>query len=243
MGLTSAFRDGGFVDVVDLVLGVVGLGVAVAAVARMRSGTGRVLGSLAVGIGLAILGAAALGFWQARRVTDAAVASPGVLVSQKERIQREGYTESRGALDFGLGFAFLPVLLGAVASIVSTRRQRRPVTLPAAMLGGAGLLAVADVLMLASPLPGHDLPAGDPAWHLLDAHYEITACLEPRASCAPGDWARDCETLESALHPAADSMFYGVPQTAPDPSKVPEVDVPKLVAACRAHTPAAPRKP
>ena len=229
-----AFRDGGFADFVALLLGVAGVGLTIAAVARRGSRVGRLLGTVAVGIGAAILGVAALGTWKARRLADRSVAA-STLTSMNDRIRREDYAEARRALEFGLGFAAVPVLLGGVLLIAGRRQDRGGIALPATVLGAAGILAAADLVMLAQPLPGRDLPAGDPVWHLLDAHFEISSCIEPNVACTSDDWGRGCSTLDSALHPAPGSTFYGVPQTPADPSKVPEVDVPKLVAFCHAH--------
>ena len=113
---------------------------------------------------------------------------------------------------------------------------------PGTMLGVAGLLVVADVVTLALPLPGRDLPMGDPAWHVADAYSMISACLAPDGHCGPTEWTHFCSSLDTALHPAPGSTFYGVPQAPPDLTKVPDINVPKLLDACAAHAAAAGRR-
>ncbi len=235
MELWYAFREGGAADYLNLLLALIGLGLAIGAIAKARSPSGRVLGIASIGAGIVILGVGTLGAWSGRVRTDGAVSGASVMQSQKDRIRREGYVESSRAIDFGLGFATIPFLLGGVALVMATRRERRSMALPGTMLGVAGLLVVTDAVTLARPLPGRDLPRGDPAWHVVDSYYQVSACLPPGGYCSPADWTRTCGALDSALHPLPGSTFYGVPQTAPDLTKVPDIDVPKLVDTCRAH--------
>ena len=240
--LWSAFREGGFANNVNLLLAMVGLGLAISAAAMARGKSGRLLGALSLGVGVLILAIGTYGAWSGRTIATAAVSGESVMQSQKDRIQREGYMEAAHTLDFGLGFAAIPVLLGAAVLLVGARREQASLAMPVGLVGLAGLLAVGDVTMLIQPLPGRDLPRGDPAWHLVDAYYMVTACAPSAGHCAAEGWRGACSALDSALHPPPGSMFYGVPQTAPDPAKVPDIDVPKLVATCAEHRASPPHR-
>lgn len=159
MDLSRAFHYSGAANKMGLFLAVIGIGLAVAAVVKLRrGGTGRGLGAAAVGVGVLVLAAGAGGTWHSRQRTDEAVSLGGLGQSQKETLRRAGYADSRYALDFGLGFAAVPVLLGGVALVAATRKQRRGVGLPVALLGLAGLAAAGDIAMLGQPLPGSDSP-------------------------------------------------------------------------------------
>src|SRR5204863_2486631 len=137
--------------------------------------------------------------------------------TQAERIRREGYLEARSCAKFGTGFALLPLLAGALAIFAAPRRRNEPPPAPFggfatpgtptatpdggtgagafSALGVAGLLVLADVLVLARPLPGRALDVSDPAWQLLDARDEIDG----------GDLAEGCRDLETALERSATS--------------------------------------
>jgi hypothetical protein len=235
MTLWRAFLDGGSVDYLDLLLSLVALAIASAAAVKARAPIGRALGAVAAGVGVAILLFATLGAWRGRSVADAATDSGAIAPGLRDRVRREGYAESNKAIDFGLGFAAIPLLLGGAVLVAATRRDRRSVALPAATLGAAGVLAIVDVLTVLRPLPGRDLPTGDPAWHLVDASGAVTECSAPGGHCSAADWEHACGSLDTALHPEPGSTFYGVPQVPPDLTKLPDIDVPKLLEVCRAH--------
>jgi hypothetical protein len=106
------------------------------------------------------------------------------------------------------------------------------------MLGVAGVLALGDTAMAVQSPPGRDMAVDDPAWRLLDANEELAPCTASAAACTDGEVRAACNALEDALHPTAGPGFlHGARREAPDPSKVPEVDVPKLVAFCHARAP------
>lgn len=242
MTLWRAFLDGGLADKLNLLLFLVGLPLAIAAIAKARGPSGRVLGAAATFAGLAILLVGTLGWYTGRARTNGAVSGASVNPGMRDRIRREGYMESNCAIDFGLGFAAIPLVLGGIAVVISRRRERHGVGLPELTLGVAGLIVVTDVGALTLPLPGRDLPTGDPDWHVVDAYYMISTCLAPDGHCGPTEWAHSCSSLDAALHPAAGETFYGVAQTPPDLTKVPDIDVPKLLDACRAHAAAPARR-
>ena len=168
-----AFLDGGLADKLNLLLFLVGLPLAIAAIAKARGPSGRVLGAAATFAGLAILLVGTLGWYTGRARTNGAVSGASVNPGMRDRIRREGYMESNCAIDFGLGFAAIPLVLGGIAVVISRRRERHGVGLPELTLGVAGLIVVTDVGALTLPLPGRDLPTGDPDWHVVDAYYMI----------------------------------------------------------------------
>jgi hypothetical protein len=224
-GLWGAFRDGGWPNYVSLLFFMPGIALAIAAVATAFTRAGRAVGAAAVGVGALILAVGALGTWSGQRKVEAALSGASIRESQKERIRREGFIESHRCAQFGVGFAALPVLLGGVALVVATRKARGGVALPAAMLGVAGALALGDAAMAAQSPPGRDMAVDDPAWRVRDASEDLTPCIRYAVACTDGEIRRPCRQLDDALHDGA------------DPSKVPEVDVPKLVAFCRARAP------
>jgi hypothetical protein len=181
-----------------------GLGVAAAVVAAFRSRAGRVLGAVAAGLAIVILGTGALGVMFGHRATDRALAGAGISAVQSERIQREGYLESKSCAEFGLGAALFPLLGGAIALLAS---RRQGLALPGAMLGIAALVAAGDAALVAQKLPGHDYPIDDPVWSMLEAKEDIDG----------GQVRQGCERLESSLGArSADGTAVGDPSRLPD---------------------------
>jgi len=204
--LFHEFRNGGWPNFLILLLGLFGfvLGVAAAVVAAFRSRAGRVLGAVAAGLAIVILGTGALGVMFGHRATDRALAGAGISAVQSERIQREGYLESKSCAEFGLGAALFPLLGGAIALLAS---RRQGLALPGAMLGIAALVAAGDAALVAQKLPGHDYPIDDPVWSMLEAKEDIDG----------GQVRQGCERLESSLGArSADGTAVGDPSRLPD---------------------------
>jgi len=224
-----AFREGGAPNWIILFFGVVGLGFALASVglAASRASAARWLGIVTLCCAAVIGGIGTLGvFWNRSRTEDA-ISGAAIRPTQKQRIRRAGYLESKSCAKFGLGLSALPLLAGAIAALTATKKRGAaawpnalaPRGLPPgspvardgtngmafAALGTAGAIAAANVLIIAQRLPGPDLDLYDPLWQVLDAKDLIEA----------GEMDRGCESLEAML----DQRFRGsIPPEAAAPA-------------------------
>jgi hypothetical protein len=229
------FKNGGWANWIILLFGMGGLALALVAtiLTAMRSTAGRWVGIATIAMAAFIAGLGLFGVFMGRRMVDQALAGPAVRPSQKERIQRIGYLESKSCAKFAIGWALLPLLAGGIAVLGAAKRKPSapsagawgsplaPPPAPAATDGagigvGIGALAIAaltigaDVAVIAQPLPGRDLDPSDPTWRLLDAKEDIEA----------GDLDAGCLDLERAL---------GEPG-----ARVPD-DIAPLAAKCADH--------
>ncbi|MBW2528442.1 MAG: AgmX/PglI C-terminal domain-containing protein [Deltaproteobacteria bacterium] len=189
-----------------LLLTIVGWGVAVgtliaAAVgskaAREAGWASLVVATLCTGLGLG-------GMQLGRATVDEVVGSASIAPSQRARIKRQGYLETRSAVLLGLMGCAVPLVAGGVGTVVGTIRRRKaagppktaadaappPAGAPPEAKGGSGgsgwlvsvalgvlaLLCVAgSAAAMMAPLPGPDLDVHDPAWALMGAVDEIEA--------------------------------------------------------------------
>ena len=189
------FSLAGFYGWAIAFLGLIGLVVGFVAVARIAARHRAAFGSglAAMLVACLVAAVAIFGNWRARRSVDAAVTGAAIAPTQAERIQRLGYEEAQSISILGLGFAALPLLLGASAAFASARRRKEaplggihaPPEAQAESDGGARVIAAGLVLgafavtylgaalPLIVPLPGRDWPYDDPRWAVLDATYEV----------------------------------------------------------------------
>ena len=222
-----AFREGGTPNWIILFLGLVGVAFTLASVAlaATRAPAARWLGVVTMLFAALIGGVGTLGVFWNRGRTDDAISGASLRPTQKERIRRAGYIESKSCAQFGLGFAALPLIAGAIAAIAAPKRKHAaqppgtpampsmPLAPPAAgdgtnamtlaALGIAGAIAAANVLIVLQKAPGPDLDLYDPIWQILDAKDLIEA----------GEIGRGCDSLEATL----DQRFRGTipPEAAP----------------------------
>jgi hypothetical protein len=228
------FRNGGWANLIILLLGGFGTTVAVVALALTgaRSRAARLAGVAAVLVAALTGGMGVVGVWLGHSMTNRALEGGAVQPSMVERIRREGYKESKSCAKFGVGFALLPLLAGAIGVLAGPRGRRIPEAPPppgafgmnvtpagdpegSGMAAGLGALAVAalvlasDAVLIAQPLPGRERSPFE--YELLDAKETID----------DGDLHRGCVSLERAL---TDQGSLG-----PAPQ---EVDVAALSATC-----------
>jgi hypothetical protein len=218
-------------------LGFLGLLGLLAGLGAIATSAGRQRRAFALGLSAMlaaclIAGIAIVGNLSARRSVDGAVAGGVVSPPQVERIRRLGYEEARSISYVGLGFAFLPLLCGAIGAFVGARR-RKEVEAPlggihappearvqydggarfmaAGLVFGAGAVTyLGTALPLFVPLPGRDWPYDDPKWHVLEVTYDVMQ--------GGKDMDYDCKSLEEAL---ARLQRLRLPQ--PDASEIPEL--------------------
>lgn len=216
-----AFRDGGWPNFVIVFFGLVGLvaGLAAAITAAVGGRAARALGVVAVALAVVVLGLGAFGVVHGRGQADRATEDPGsgLARAQLERIRRVGYLEARSCAKFGLGAALVPLLGGAIALHLGRRRagQQPPsVAVPAALLGGAVLVAAGDVALLQQKLPGREYAYDDPMWQILAAEEEI----------AGGRLMLGCATLRGTIDAGAD------PSRIPDLRRVADMCVDARIA-------------
>jgi hypothetical protein len=245
--LWDTFREGGFMNWILLLLGLVGAMAAFVAfiLAAMRSRAALAVGAVVLLFGALIAGLGLMGMSMGRRSVENAMAGEAISAGMKERIRRAGYAESLSCVKFGLGFSALPILAGALAMLLGALRrsedsepgapradaaspgsappspggpsQKPSFALPAVALGVAGLIVVADFVALATPLPGRAIDEDDKGSVLLAAKEAIDK----------GDLEIGCEDLERALHDD-DPLARGA--GAVSPSAAP--DFPKLAEQC-----------
>jgi hypothetical protein len=189
--LWDTFREGGFMNWILLLFGLVGAMAAFVAfiLAAMRSRAALPVGAGVILFGALIAGLGLVGMSMGRRSVENVLAGEAISAGMKERIRRAGYAESLSCVKFGLGFSALPILAGALAMLSGALRRsedsepgapradaappgaappspressRKPsFALPAVALGVAGLILVADFVALATPLPGRAIDESD----------------------------------------------------------------------------------
>ena len=206
-------RNSGFVGYLLLFLGMIGIGIALGAVAALagKSRAARGLGAAAVILGAVIALGGAGGAYFGRSQVERAIEGESVSPVTKERIRRAGYAESRSAARLGLGCAVVPIGAGAIALLAGSARRRdagagagagSSWTLVAALLAFAGVTVMAGMVPLMGPLPGRDLD--DATWRALEAGAEVLSAEKRGAAGegAPGaadDIGRRCRRLEEVI--------------------------------------------
>jgi hypothetical protein len=216
------FRNGGWPNWIILLLGLVGIGVTLVALALTagRTPISRWVGIVAVVLAAVISGAGVLGVLAGHTATNRALASGAIHPTQVERIRREGYKESKSCAEFGLAFALLPLLAGAIGIFAAPRRVVRPATAPnpyamqpeptagdaegsgwgvgVAALLMAGLAVASDIALVAQPLPGREIS------------YRESEILDAKDLLDEGSMHEGCLSLEHALHDGAGGAAAGV---------------------------------
>jgi hypothetical protein len=120
------FKNGGWMNWFVLLFGLLGLAASMLSVVLSAT---RSRYALAAGVACAALGAwiaclGLLGTYIGRHVVDEAVSGELLNPTQVEHIRRLGYAEARSCVKFGLGFAALPLIMGAIAVFVGRQAGR-----------------------------------------------------------------------------------------------------------------------
>ncbi len=120
-GPWTTFQECGSPAWLCLLLSLPALGAAVVALALAvgkTRGTARIVGLVAVCLGVAVLGVGALGRQMGLAKTEGALSGASIDDETKARIRAEGTKEANGCVEVGGVLGALPLLLGAAAIVV-----------------------------------------------------------------------------------------------------------------------------
>ncbi len=217
----ETFKEVGFIAWPIVFFGMIGglIGVVALVLTASRSAAAKWAGVAAIALGVLCSMLGGFGMYYGRAKVDAAISGESVTAIQKERIQREGYREARGAPKIGLFFAFFPMFAGVVAMFAAPAKKRDPEpdqpagippagAPPAALQqpkssGGLALPIGATIFALLSaafafsasrsPLPGRDIPVDAPVWAVIDGVDRVEHAKDNQ------ELADACRKLEQGL--------------------------------------------
>jgi hypothetical protein len=261
------FKNGGWPNLVIVLFGLLGVAVAVlaAALAAARSRAALPAGMASVLLAAFIAAIGLLGVMWGRSRTNEALLGESISPSQKERIQRAGYDESRSCSRFALAFGALPLLFGAAAMAVGVTQRRKAALERAAKpaWGDAATFGPPGAQLTPSPLgpaPGQSASGsgavgaavvfGIGALAMIGATVPLFGklpgrdlplddptwgLLEAQHDITRGDLTEGCRALDQSIGGTRDIYGYGGPSSGRAADRSQVPDFDGLCAKCVDH--------